>query len=1605
LDDPDDWINPWDAAYEPDSGLGAGEWSDYDVPMVSTHGLEPAASSGPGATQQPQPHPDTPGKDGPRAKPVAISLADAVGQKPGTAAPAKRADPLLPEYSRYVAAECAFRSSCHVWECATRALVGIPDPGQSTAPQDEFRQAVTLRCQASATIARQSLISLASAQAGWDRCVKLADKEAAALGTQSAASQPAKGGSQVPARYPRLQKAEEDIQECVRALVKSGEPGSEPNPDLIGKCQAFASVLNDEIDKRDGAPADSMPEPDAECPPKKTRCRKSAPAVPCGPPQPPWYPEGAFSTDLVAARTGASGGKWHRNRRRGSGVSKRPDVLKLFYANPNELGTLRSNTDEPKDARPLSRAESFILSLDADIIGIGETHVRGPIASARTRKAFEAAGWSPVMAEARASDDSEKGNYGGAICAARQHISRAPINADLGPNLEPNLNSATADLAGWNVAMQGTAVHIYAGYCRHGQHAEQLARIASDTNGGKTPFIWMSDFNRSPDDIAKLGWLEDLNAVIIRPTGDDVSCTHLGGSVIDYVIISAVLAQYVRACEYICAAPWSPHYGFTLELARRASSFSKRVLVRRSARLDTPAIPGKPPVSWSEARERADSTIQAEGPLVPLPEQAKLVEALGCGDEATRIGERYRRWARTLEHQEFSRRGVALGSQQLAHGRASVPKFRTVPMLKPATIVPGVHHVPGGLGPVGQLWFTLRALVGRLLRDAERTAKQAGMGTEAAAAPEQPVASKRRHRTSLELILILKTATPRVRDAWSRVHSAADANAARIAVWMAANPTSGVESIRAAHGTLDRLALAEVKRHHTGSKERWARWVATALMNGASAAHKWANAVNKPRLRVYAPGHVDPELTVEHHTLAWGNIWDVTEAGIAQAVADVAALRSEQLGTADAAKWKEAVNPTTMRKAAAAYSKRTGIGADEVGFTDIAGATDEALSELCAIMRDCIDQLTLPIQCLITLMHLIAKKLGGSRAIALATTFVRLLLTLGKDDVRSWDVEAALPGDTGKPGVSLELESVRRHLKIETAQAFNRHIVMILWDVEKFYDTSAVHHTIDAAKQLDFPESQLTLGLVSHRAPRVLNCGGCWGRTLPSTGRSMLAGCTYATSMARARIIRVRRELPRDRNHVVFQQVDDLTQMISDESQLGAYRSAASLGCMLADGLVQDGYRVSSKSTVIASSRDLARRVATHLKAKGHPVKIAASADDVGVTTAVTGKRAVTAQRARIKATATRAKRVGTLAQNSWKAAKMHNSGCVPAMKYAGHAQGFAPGAIKEMRTVAVAALPNPGPQPCTTTIITWWLGDNADPAHFCRVGQVSTWINLWSKLDRRDQLMAARAWRLSLPELLTQHGWNQVAGPIRATIRTLADAGWIPASATKWYSEGKEHSATIDTNQPGDAQDIVRAFAASVNKLRWRKAASHFLGGGLETGTPPLAPATRARRRLIKAGDTDKAHALDAVVCGACWMGGRADLVRRCPWCQAVETPYHRYWGCPKLADSDDQHIKDSQHLHGQADGVCGFDRYPCLWGRAILPAELFDYGQLCCEPEEAILYESPGFEGIIAKTGAFSRTAQAARAMPRGWRSTTAAASPLLTSARRRAKGTNTA
>ncbi len=128
----------------------------------------------------------------------------------------------------------------------------------------------------------------------------------------------------------------------------------------------------------------------------------------------------------------------------------------------------------------------------------------------------------------------------------------------------------------------------------------------------------------------------------------------------------------------------------------------------------------------------------------------------------------------------------------------------------------------------------------------------------------------------------------------------------------------------------------------------------------------------------------------------------------------------------------------------------------------------------------------MPVTTFLVLVSLLGKKLGGSRCIAICTTFYRLLMAVMKQEVRELDVGVGMAGDSALPGRSPLDETAWRHLLMEQACLRGKFVGQMLWDIAKFFDSLPVPLLISRAEALDFPSDQLVLGMQAHRAPRVL---------------------------------------------------------------------------------------------------------------------------------------------------------------------------------------------------------------------------------------------------------------------------------------------------------------------------------------------------------------------------------------------------------------------------------------------------------------------------------------------------------------------------------------
>ena len=120
----------------------------------------------------------------------------------------------------------------------------------------------------------------------------------------------------------------------------------------------------------------------------------------------------------------------------------------------------------------------------------------------------------------------------------------------------------------------------------------------------------------------------------------------------------------------------------------------------------------------------------------------------------------------------------------------------------------------------------------------------------------------------------------------------------------------------------------------------------------------------------------------------------------------------------------------------------------------------------------------------------LGKKDGGTRCIAICSTFYRLFLAILGEEIREWDTQVAGAGDTALKGKSSLVETALRHLKVEAYNELNYSIAIVLWDVRKYFDSLDVPTLIDRATKADFPREQLVLVMIIHRACRVIRSDG-----------------------------------------------------------------------------------------------------------------------------------------------------------------------------------------------------------------------------------------------------------------------------------------------------------------------------------------------------------------------------------------------------------------------------------------------------------------------------------------------------------------------------------
>ncbi len=1062
----------------------------------------------------------------------------------------------------------------------------------------------------------------------------------------------------------------------------------------------------------------------------------------------------------------------------------------------------------------------------------------------------------------------------------------------------------------------------------------------------------LCDFNVPPGILEDEAALKALNAAVLRPRGGSVSCHQGKGTLIDYAVVSKRVLPIVELA-LDRDVPWGPHDGLRLRIRKNVRNVMVRKLVkpRPYDQREHDLVTREPwHLPWEEAIEAARKELKDVdlSTNAALQHQRELVKQVGGGEQAAKLSTRLMHWARATEHQALAARGIDPQCWQARKlkGRAMAAEFVEVPLAK-RRCDPGAQRLPGGYSDTARLWATMRVLLGRLIR-----ARAAGD-------------AKRDRAARIDLIRCAAGHQEATWRAWIMVPNAADVGAARIAAYRACMPDSTNEDAEAAGALMARMEAEEVAKNRRVASARWHAWVSRALKGGAREAHAWANAPNTFPTEVRAQGVYEPLGIVDYHSRKWAEIWEAdNDARTKEALRAVKELREYALKQDGHGKCGQVIDAEYVKKVAERFRRGTAIGTDAQAFYDVAEATCDSRRELASIMRQTIEDIAWPLQALLVVMGLLGKKSGGTRTIAIISTFARLLMAALKGDVRSWDTRVADEHDTALRGRRPADETARRHLWVEAANILGKHAVLVLWDMKAFFDSLDASKLVEAAKLADFPTDQLALGLILHRAPRVLKVQGCFGDIVPSTGRSILPGCTLSTSFARAYLQPLARRCRSDAMGSLWQHVDDLAQCIIAPTRQLAVARAIQKGQLLAMEAQRLALQVAGKSRVVASSPSAAEEVAKGIRNAGAPIVAADRADDLGVSTAAGRRRTTGSLTVRLAKAKRRAQRVQRLTAVNKGASKLYKTGVDPQQSYEGCIVGIAPPQMRAMRRNAALSVAKAGLKPCTASLLAWRLDGDADPAIRTPLRQVQLWMRLWTSTPDSQKAELRTAWKRALPKLLLKGvNWGLVSGPMQSTIACLGQLGWAPVQPDKWVTEDRLQYADLADAAPEAWGQIEQQIRLSAARAVWRGASCHHLGKGLGEGIPSFSAARAARRWMVKHHRAAEAKALDAVVCGGAWCGGREHVRKWCR-CGQAETPWHRYYGCERLNEVTGQGGEDIIHRTNWLKDL--FDgellEYQCLWGRAILPWELCREGpEVSVDDAKAATFVTPGFRKLL--------------------------------------------
>ncbi len=661
-------------------------------------------------------------------------------------------------------------------------------------------------------------------------------------------------------------------------------------------------------------------------------------------------------------------------------------------------------------------------------------------------------------------------------------------------------------------------------------------------------------------------------------------------------------------------------------------------------------------------------------------------------------------------------------------------------------------------------------------------------------------------------------------------------------------------------------------------------------------------------------------------------------------------------------KWEEPVDElpqipsTQLREASLSFSRKTTSTYDGLHVRHYALVHDDGLDALSKLLAAIEVAGRWPTQMKLTTMTLIEKRQGGHRAIGKMPSLYRLWSKARRPYAAEWEAANERPFFAASAGVGPADAVYRQALKQEAGIANGLESIVILDDLEAFYESISRERLLTEARALGFPVSIVRASLAAYVGPRMLTMEGKAAKELyPKKG--LVAGCSFATTFVNMFYLRNFDELAKTFEPGIQLElyIDDIA--ISAEAAgdsiaskvIGARESMVKcvtedLGCTIAPG----------KSCLVASSAKAARNIATHLGLE-HAIK--RSAPNLGIDATAGGKRSRlvmgSRRRARFRKGEGRRIRLRAVAKILGnKTVKLFVAGIAPEVNFGAEVWGVSDAEAVRLRRMAAAAL-KPRSR-CRSLTLLHILYDAPTAGEEIRT-VIHYAKQIWRAATDRKR---ATARGMSLPEVrqrweaaykdiegtvkdyidsmeknngtanpaVARKAWGEVRGPVGAAALTLARYGWRFDSALV-LKDARGEEIALTKNSPAMVKALLtEAVKDSLEKKvggLWKHDDESFDGRRIcpDFVKKFLKEAPRKDFTAMQIG------AMRAAFCNGIYTRHRAvqngyDVEDICPRCGACgDTVHHRTFKCPATRSAVLDHVPSWLYEEGgRADPAAKF-------------------------------------------------------------------------------------